>query len=34
LFAHFHVGDLPQNRKRAEVVRRAFESGLVKERDL
>jgi pSer/pThr/pTyr-binding forkhead associated (FHA) protein len=34
LFAHFGAGDLPQNRKRAEVVRRAFESGLVKERDL
>jgi hypothetical protein len=26
----FDVGDLPQNRKRAELVRRAFERGLVR----
>jgi hypothetical protein len=30
LFELFDVGDLPQNRKRAELVRRAFERGLVR----
>jgi DNA-binding NarL/FixJ family response regulator len=30
LFHAFGVPDLPQNRKRAELVRRAFESGLVR----
>jgi pSer/pThr/pTyr-binding forkhead associated (FHA) protein len=29
LFDLFAVGDLPQNRKRAELVRRAFESGVL-----
>jgi pSer/pThr/pTyr-binding forkhead associated (FHA) protein len=29
LFDLFGVGDLPQNRKRAELVRRAFESGVL-----
>ena len=29
LFELFGVGDLPQNRKRAELVRRAFESGVL-----
>jgi DNA-binding CsgD family transcriptional regulator len=29
LFDLFEVGDLPQNRKRAELVRRAFESGVL-----
>jgi pSer/pThr/pTyr-binding forkhead associated (FHA) protein len=29
LFELFEVGDMPQNRKRAELVRRAFESGIV-----
>jgi len=29
LFDLFEVGDLPQNRKRSELVRRAFESGVV-----
>jgi pSer/pThr/pTyr-binding forkhead associated (FHA) protein len=31
LFERFDVGDLPQNRKRLELVRRAFECGLVRE---
>ena len=29
LFDLFGVGDLPQNRKRAELVRRAFETGVL-----
>ena len=29
LFDLFGIGELPQNRKRAELVRRAFESGVV-----
>jgi pSer/pThr/pTyr-binding forkhead associated (FHA) protein len=29
LFDLFEIGDLPQNRKRAELVRRAFESGVL-----
>jgi DNA-binding NarL/FixJ family response regulator len=29
LFDLFEVGDLPQNRKRAELVRRAFETGVL-----
>ena len=29
LFDLFGIGDLPQNRKRAELVRRAFESGVL-----
>jgi len=29
LFDLFGVGALPQNRKRAELVRRAFESGVL-----
>jgi len=31
LFELFGVADLPQNRKRAELVRRAFETGVVRE---
>ena len=31
LFDLFGVGDLPQNRKRSELARRAFETGLVRE---
>ena len=34
LFAKVGVDDLPQNRKRAELARRALESGLVTARDL
>ncbi len=34
LFAKLGVEDLPQNRKRAELARRAIESGLVSARDL
>jgi pSer/pThr/pTyr-binding forkhead associated (FHA) protein len=34
LFAIFDVEDLPQNQKRARLVRLAFESGLINERDL
>ena len=29
LFDLFGIGDLPQNRKRAELVRRAFETGVL-----
>ena len=29
LFDLFEIGDLPQNRKRAELVRRAFETGVL-----
>ena len=31
LFEHFGIGDMPQNRKRAELVRQAFERGAVLE---
>ena len=34
LFERFDVGDLPQNQKRAKVVERAFQSGLINEREL
>jgi hypothetical protein len=34
LFERFDVGDLPQNQKRAKVVERAFQSGLISEREL
>ena len=34
LFAKLGVDDLPQNRKRAELARRALELGLVSARDL
>jgi hypothetical protein len=34
LFDKFEVADLPQNKKRVELVRRALDSGLVGERDL
>jgi len=34
LFDKFDVGDLPQNKKRIALVRRALDSGLVTERDL
>jgi pSer/pThr/pTyr-binding forkhead associated (FHA) protein len=34
LFAKLEVEDLPQNRKRAELARRAIETGLVSARDL
>jgi len=34
LFARLEVDDLPQNRKRAELARRAVAAGLVTERDL
>jgi hypothetical protein len=34
LFEKFGVGELPQNRKRAALVERALQSGLVAERDL
>ena len=34
LFAKFGVEDLPQNQKRARLVERAFQTGLVSERDL
>jgi DNA-binding NarL/FixJ family response regulator len=34
LFAKLDVEDLPQNRKRAELARRAIEAGLVSARDL
>ena len=30
LFELFGVGDLPQNRKRVELVRRAYECGMVR----
>jgi DNA-binding NarL/FixJ family response regulator len=32
--AKFGVDDLPQNQKRAKLVERAFQSGVVSERDL
>jgi FHA domain-containing protein len=34
LFVKFGIDDLPQGRKRAKVVERAFQTGLVSERDL
>lgn len=34
LFERLGIGDLPQNRKRAELVRKAFELGIVAQRDL
>jgi pSer/pThr/pTyr-binding forkhead associated (FHA) protein len=34
LFGKFSVEDLPQNQKRARLVERAFQTGLVSERDL
>jgi pSer/pThr/pTyr-binding forkhead associated (FHA) protein len=34
LFAKFGVEDLPQNQKRAKLIERAFQTGLVSERDL
>jgi hypothetical protein len=34
LFAKFGVEDLPQNQKRARLIERAFQTGLVSERDL
>lgn len=34
LFAKFNVEDLPQNQKRARLIERAFQTGLVSERDL
>jgi DNA-binding CsgD family transcriptional regulator len=34
LFHKFGVQDLPQNQKRADLVRRAFQSGMVSQRDL
>jgi pSer/pThr/pTyr-binding forkhead associated (FHA) protein len=34
LFAKFTVEDLPQNQKRARLIERAFQTGLVSERDL
>jgi pSer/pThr/pTyr-binding forkhead associated (FHA) protein len=34
LFAKFRVDDLPQGHKRAKLVERAFQSGMVSERDL
>jgi pSer/pThr/pTyr-binding forkhead associated (FHA) protein len=34
LFAKFAVEDLPQNQKRARLIERAFQTGLVSERDL
>jgi pSer/pThr/pTyr-binding forkhead associated (FHA) protein len=34
LFAKFSVEDLPQNQKRAKLIERAFQTGLVSERDL
>jgi hypothetical protein len=34
LFRSFEVPDLPQNRKRSELARRAFVAGIVTERDL
>ena len=34
LFAKFGVQDLPQNQKRAKLIERAFQSGVVSERDL
>ena len=34
LFHKFNVGDLPQNKKRIALVRRALDSGLVGDRDL
>ena len=34
LFARFGVDDLPQGQKRARLVERAFQTGLVSERDL
>jgi pSer/pThr/pTyr-binding forkhead associated (FHA) protein len=34
LFGKFGVEDLPQNQKRAKLVERAFQTGLVSERDL
>ena len=33
LFELFELGDMPQNRKRAELVRRAFERGAVSRRE-
>jgi pSer/pThr/pTyr-binding forkhead associated (FHA) protein len=34
LFARFNVNDLPQGHKRAKLVERAFQTGLISERDL
>ena len=34
LFGKFGVEDLPQNQKRARLVERAFQTGIVNERDL
>jgi pSer/pThr/pTyr-binding forkhead associated (FHA) protein len=34
LFAKFGVEDLPQNQKRAKLIERAFQTGLISERDL
>jgi pSer/pThr/pTyr-binding forkhead associated (FHA) protein len=34
LFSKFNVEDLPQNQKRAKLIQRAFQTGLVSERDL
>ena len=34
LFAKFGVEDLPQNQKRAKLIERAFQTGVVSERDL
>ena len=34
LFAKFGVEDLPQSQKRARLIERAFQTGLVSERDL
>jgi predicted component of type VI protein secretion system len=34
LFSKFGVEDLPQNQKRAKLIERAFQTGLVSERDL
>jgi FHA domain-containing protein/regulatory LuxR family protein len=34
LFGKFGVEDLPQNQKRAKLIQRAFQTGLVSERDL
>jgi pSer/pThr/pTyr-binding forkhead associated (FHA) protein len=34
LFDRFHVDDLPQGQKRAKLVERAFQTGVVSERDL
>jgi hypothetical protein len=34
LFAKFGVEDLPQNQKRAKLIERAFQTGVISERDL